>query len=219
MTGSARCRRGWRRRSLMILLAGALAGCAPLFGGRLDPITYHALKPTVDGRAAAPVAAGGMIALQTVRLPEYLNQRGIVTRNRLTEVAVADDSQWAGSLANDMTNVVATNLATLLPGRPVTTFPVNPALPIDRVVQVDVTRFDGQPAGDVVLDAQWLVFADGGRRFVGADGRRYTVPTADDGIPAIVDAMSEAVGQLSRDVAETLSGRPSVGRGGALSRR
>jgi uncharacterized protein len=182
-----------------------LAGCVSLFGDRLNAITFYALAPTADALPPRSQKAGGLIAVQTVRLPEYLNQRGIVTRTTDTELRVADDVQWAGSLDDNMTQVIAADLSALLASSRAVTFPVNPSLPLDRVVQVDVARFDSDMNNEVILDAQWLVFADGGRTFLTTDGRRYRVPAADGSFPAIVSAMSRATGQLSRDIAANLS--------------
>ena len=207
--------RRWRAPVVCVCATLLMAGCGSLFGDRLGAITFHALAPTVDAARTSNQKNGGLVAVQTVRLPEYLNQRGIVTRSSDTELRVADDVQWAGSLDDNMTRVIAADLSALLASSRVVTFPVNPSLPVDRVVQVDVARFDANRDNVVILDAQWLVFADGGRTFLTTDGRRYRVPAADASYSAIVSAMSAATGQLSRDIAASLSAE----RGRRLSLR
>jgi hypothetical protein len=192
-----------------------LAGCVSLFGDRLGAITFHTLTPTAEAPPPSGQNGGGLVGVQTVRLPEYLNQRGIVTRTTDTELRVADDVQWAGSLDDNMTQVIAADLSALLASSRVVTFPVNPSLPLDRVVQIDVARFDSGANNEVILDAQWLVFADGGRTFLTTNGRRYRVQAADGSYAAIVSAMSAATGQLSRDIAASLSAE----RGRRLSLR
>ena len=121
---------------------------------------------------ALPSVGNRIIAVQTVRLPDYLNQNGIVTRTEANAINVARDSQWAGALDDNITNVIVADLSRLLGSTKVVAYPVSAALPVDRVVQVDISQFEQAPDGTVTLAAQWTIFADGGRTLPG-DRRRH----------------------------------------------
>ena len=62
----------------------------------------------------------------------------------------------------------------------------------DFRVAIDVQRFDGDQAGDMILDARWTLLGGADERFV-ATGRERIVEQADD--PASWDARVAALGR------------------------
>ena len=105
---------GRSRAAIIALAVGTLVtGCASLLGGS-PPLTYYALTSTSSGDGTRPPADSRIIAVQTVRLPEYLNQKGIVTRTEANELNVAANSQWAGTLDDNITKVIVADLSRLL---------------------------------------------------------------------------------------------------------
>ena len=88
-------------------------------------------------------------------------------------------------------------------------YPVSAALPVDRVVQVDISRFEAELGGNVELSAQWIIFGDGGRSYVQVNGGSYTASTGNGDYRSIAAAMSQALGDLSRDIATSLASASS----------
>jgi Uncharacterized protein conserved in bacteria len=197
-----------------IVLCAALAGCGSLFGPSA-PIQYFTLTPTATADASLPSFGNRIVAVQTARLPEYLNQNGIVTRTETNALSVSRDNQWAGSLDSNVTNVIVTDLARILGSTKVVAFPVSAALPVDRVVHVDVSRFEQEPSGSVTLSAQWTIFGDGGRTYLDTDSGSYTVAGVDRSYAAITAAMSRLLGSLSLDIAQTLTATTPPGAASA----
>ena len=196
--------------AIALAVGTLVAVCASLLGGS-PPITYYALTPTSSGDGTSPPADNRIIALQTVRLPEYLNQKGIVTRTEANELDVAANSQWAGTLDDSITKGIVADLSRLLGTTRIVAYPVSAALPVDRVVQIDISRFEAELGGNVRLSAQWIIFGDGGRSYVQIDGGSYMAPASDGDYRSIAAAMSRALGDLSRDIATSLapaSGKP-----------
>ena len=154
---------GRSRVAIAFAISALVTGCASLLG-ESPPITYYALTSTSSGSSASPLNDSRIIAVQTVRLPEYLNQKGIVTRTEANELNVAANSQWAGTLDDNITKVIVADLSKLLGTSRIVAYPVSAALPVDRVVQVDVSRFEAESGGNVELSAQWIIFGDGGRQ-------------------------------------------------------
>ena len=200
-------RRRLRRDHLiagLLLACTMLSGCASLFDAS-PPISYFTLTPTASGDAARlPPLGSRIIAVQTVRLPDYLNQNGIVTRSQANAINVARDSQWAGALTDNITNVIVANLSRLLASSKVVAYPVSAALPVDRVVQVDISQFEQTPGGEVTLAAQWTIFADGGRSYLTTDSGLYSTTAAEAGYAEVAAAMSRLLGSLSGDLATAL---------------
>lgn len=186
------------------LFYAALAGCGSLFGPSV-PVQYFTLTSTATADASLPPFGDRIVAVQTARLPEYLNQNGIVTRTQTNTINVSRDNQWAGPLDSNVTNVIVTDLARLLGSSKVVAFPVSAALPVDRVVHVDLSQFEQEPNGSVTLAAQWTIFADGGRTYLATDSGSYSLAGVDTTYPAITAAMSGLLGSLSRDIATTLT--------------
>ncbi len=187
----------------VLLVCTLLSGCGSLFSAS-SPIHYYTLTSSAIIDPALPPLGNRIVAVQTVRLPEYLNQNGIVTRTEENAIDVAKDSQWAGALDANATQVIVADLAKLLSSTRVVAYPVSAALPVDRVVQVDISRFEQGPDGKVVLVAQWTLFGDGGRTYLTTDSGSYTTAPEGSGYGAIAAAMGRLLGSLSHDIAEAL---------------
>jgi uncharacterized protein len=201
---------GRSRVAIAFAISALVTGCASLLG-ESPPITYYALTSTSSGDGMSPLADSRIIAVQTVRLPEYLNQKGIVTRTEANELDVAANSQWAGALDDNITKVIVADLSRLLGTTGIVAYPVSAALPVDRVVQIDISRFEAESGGNVRLSAQWIIFGDGGRSYVQIDGGSYSASASDGDYRSIAAAMSRALSDLSRDIATSLapaSGKP-----------
>ncbi len=199
------------RRLAALAIFAALTGCGSLFAPS-TPISYYTLTPTASTEAGLSSFDSQIVAVQTVRLPEYLNQNGLVTRARTNEINVARDSQWAGPLDSNATNVIVTNLARLLRSTKVVAFPVSAALPVDRVVHVDISQFEEASDGTVTLVAQWTLFADAGRTYLTTNAATYTTSSTGTDFAAITAAMSQLLGSLSQDIAAALQASQTAGR-------
>jgi uncharacterized lipoprotein YmbA len=84
---------------------------------------------------------------------------------------------------------------------------------VDYEVLVDVARFDGELGGDVLLLARLSIFDAKGREELLADSVKVTVPAEAENYEAQVAAMSRAVGELSRNIAEAIQNLRQGGSG------
>src|SRR2546427_11215440 len=78
-----------------------------------------------------------------------------MTRTGPNTVHFAEFDQWSASLRDSVMEVIAGNLASLLPGDQVAVYPWTPGTAVDREVIVEITRFDGELGGFCVLRARW----------------------------------------------------------------
>jgi uncharacterized protein len=186
------------------LLLAALAGCAPG-----QPTRYYTLSAAAAPAAAPRSGQGLVIGLGPLTLPQYLDRPSIVTRDGAHQMRLGDFSQWAEPLEPLLARVMAEDLYALTGASDVIPVPQRGDLPLDRVVEVDVARFDADEAGEVRLDARWRVYRGDGETLV-ASGRSLVaeqgaaVPDYD----AIVAAMSRAVGRLSAEIAAAAAAEP-----------
>ena len=195
-----------RRAWAVLAVVGLLAGCTAT-----QPTSFYTLAP-VTGQGVEKRAADGLvIGLGPITLPQYLDRPGIVTREGANQMRLAELHQWAEPLEPLLTRIMAEDLYALLDASDVIPIPQRGDIPLDRVVEVDIGRFDADAAGQVVLDARWRVY-QGDNETLLASGRSQV---AEQGAPvpdytAIVAAMSRAVGQVSEEIARAIAAPPRV---------
>ena len=187
-----------------LLLAGLLAGCAAT-----QPTSFYTLAPVVEPEVAKRSAEGLVIGLGPITLPQYLDRPDIVTREGANQMRLAEFHKWAEPLEPLLTRTMAEDLYALLDAGDVIPIPQRGDLPLDRVVEVDIGRFDADAAGQVVLDARWRIY-QGDSETLLASGRSQVTqqgaPAPD--YAAIVAAMSQAVAQVSQEIASAIASPP-----------
>jgi uncharacterized lipoprotein YmbA len=181
-------------------LAG-LGGCA----SQAPAVRFYVLAPQAAAVASAE-AADLAIVVAPVRLPQYLERPQIVTRSGEHRLQLAEFDRWGGNLRQDMTRVLAQNLARLLGSERVVAAPHTLALQPDFRVEVEVLRFERAADGRVHLAATWRL-----RR--GADSAalaslhaelRGAALSEEDAFDALVASMSEVYGELARRIAQSV---------------
>lgn len=111
---------------------------------------------------------------------------------------------WAAPLSNTISSVLGENISTMIPSDRVVELPVSAAVPVDYELRVEIVRFERQPDGGVDLVARWSVFSEGGERLVAVERLSYRVPDVSPDFRSITLAISALLGELSRDIADTL---------------
>ncbi|MGI9342032.1 MAG: PqiC family protein [Gammaproteobacteria bacterium] len=189
--------------ALCLLAVAMVSGC-----GTSSPARYYSLVPVAAGgeRALAPEVSA---SIGPIRIAEYLKRSQIVTRGDGVRTNLAEFDLWTEPLAKSMQRAIADNVAALLGSDRILEFPGYNVLDEGYQVPAQVTRFDADDAGDAVLEVQWMVQDLDDKPVVAARRSSYTarVPAPGD-YAAIVSALSELVGDFSRDVATALAELP-----------
>jgi len=196
-----------------LALAGALAACVSL--KRSPTARFFVLRSLAEPPAAptpSPVD-GGVIGVGPVRLPGHLERPQIVTWRNSTEVEVDEFLRWAEPLDAGIARTLRENLANLFPGRRVVQRPWAGDLDLCCRVVVELSVFGMQGDGTVRLQGRWTLLP--GReespfRVHPVDLRRGPWPAQAGGpSPSVgIEAMSELLADLSRDIAEEIRARP-----------
>jgi hypothetical protein len=180
----------------MVLMSGCL--------GRSPRPEFYRLASTAA--AGAPVAARPELGLAVgaIEFPRYLDRPEILTRDGAHRLVPAAGPRWGASLRSEVQRVLADDLGALLGTTRVAVYPVEPRFPIDYRVILDVRAFEGVPGQAVTLRARWIV--------AGADGRALAVeesqleqPTTSGSWDAYAAAHSQALGALTRQIAEKIA--------------
>jgi uncharacterized lipoprotein YmbA len=188
------------------LVVGAilmLGGCAS------QPSRFYILSPLPSGETTPPLTSGQQsptIGVGPVALPRYLDRPQIVTRTGPYELNMAEFDRWAEALDVNFSRVLADDLARLIPSAYVVVFPWPRPTTIDYHVTVEVTDFLSQVGGESLLVADWTLFRGEGREALLRRKSRFSAPAGGQGYAAVVAAMSRTVADLSREMAEAITG-------------
>lgn len=203
MTGS---RSGLDVRRAVVLSAAVLlfAGC---LSPREDPTRFYVLSTSdasgTDGTSDA-IPTSVDIGVGPFTIPGYLDRPQFVRRLGPNEVSPVEQARWAETLGEGFERVLAENLDLLLPMARVHDHPWRASTRAEWIVSGNISQFEADGSGDVVLDVTWRVYgADGKTTSLGA---RSVIRATGGGasVGADVAAMSEVVGRLSVMVADSL---------------
>jgi uncharacterized lipoprotein YmbA len=140
-----------------------------------------------------------------VKIPEYLDRSGIVTRVTSNELTVAEFNKWAEPLEESFPRVLAENLSSLLCTKTVLAFPWKGSIPLDYRIYVDVIRMEGKLGESAVLDVSWTIMGGAEKKGVLVMERSsYKEPAGGQDHGDYVAAQSRNVAALSRDIAEAI---------------
>jgi len=191
-------------RSLWILtlVAAAGAGCT-LVTPVDDPTEYYVLRNLDTTRLAG--RAGLVVLVGPVTIPEYLNREEIAVAGPQHNLELNEFHVWAENLDRGVARVVAANLAHLLGSPGIAPYPAVDPPEHDFKVTLVLRRFEPAVDGLVRLDASYTLSAP---REAGLHphtvSRSVTTRVANRAPPAIADAMSRALSDLSRAIGRDL---------------
>jgi uncharacterized lipoprotein YmbA len=176
-----------------------LAGC-----GSSQPTRFYVLS-TLPERQPVGAAEEIAVGVGPVELPEYLDRPQIVTRSGQNELNLAEFERWGASLKDNVTEVLADNLAVLIPSKKIATYPWRRSTLVAYQVAVKVTRFDRTEGGEAVFSARWKILNADGAELLARESRFAENP-ADGSYAATVAAMNRVLAQFSREVAGAVNG-------------
>jgi len=187
--------RGWLLAPLLLL------GC---FSPQ-EPTRLYQLMPGEQPAAGSAAGDGGLrLAVGPVRIPDYLDRPQIVTRVSRNELQLAEFDYWAEPLSSNIQAVLAQNLLASPGVGEVRCQPQARAFQADCRVDLCIVRFEGQPEGTCLLEAEWVLSREGPesqeiRRRSVLEGR------AGAGLAEVVGGLNELLGRLSDEIAEELA--------------
>ena len=192
--------------SCIALLAGlSLAACGSL-SARPDPSRFFTLSPIPRTEATAAKSPDNpdrvSLGIVPVKLPGYLDRQEIVTRIAENRLDVSAYDRWAEPLEEGFTWVVAQNLAALVPADRLVAYPWALDRKPDYQVEIEVLRFEVNAAQNVQLVARWAVVDGSSKKPPAVKTSRLTRQVKSKSTEDSVAALSEAVADLSREIAE-----------------
>jgi uncharacterized lipoprotein YmbA len=186
--------------AILLAILLVLTGC-----GSSPPVRYYSLTPQPAETGTRQSAGVADVVFGPVALAAYLDRPEIVTRVADEELRFSEVHRWSGRLREDIVISGTNTLRELLPGA---TFVAdsNPGASAARYrADVVVSRLDGHPSGELVLDASWAVIKQPENEIL-ISGRTVARQSVQgEGYDALVRAHAAAVQQLGADIASALS--------------
>ena len=162
---------------------------------------YYRLLPLPG---AMRVARSMRVELRQVTLPRYLDRPEIVRAGASTRLEIQSRERWAEPVDSMVTRTLATELGQRLPAALVLSEKSSTGQDADTLAQTDITRFEADADGRVLLEGSFLVRRLGGRTAVLNQSVAEVVPIEGNGTDAMVRAMSTALSLLADRMAEAL---------------
>ncbi len=193
-----------------LLLAGAgglaVSGCVSF--KRTPGARYFVLRSRVEAKTPE-VSVAGSIGLLPVRVAGALDRPQLVTWTAPNELRLDELQRWAEPLDEGVARTLAGNLAALLPGDRILRAPWPAAASPRCRVATELGVFGLQPDGDVRLEASVVLLAPREEHVLARRAFAEIRKPVAGGAAATVDAMSELVAALARQIAEAIAGLPA----------
>jgi hypothetical protein len=154
------------------------------------------------------------VGVLPVHVPGHLERPQIVTWAGPGEVRIDEYVRWAEPIDEGVTRTLAEDLDALLPARSVIRSPWPAAVTPSCRVRVALRAFGLREGGEVRLEGRWSILPGQGVRPLGqrtASYGRGPLPAGPGGVDAAagVEAMSELLGDLARDIASAVEALPA----------
>ena len=188
-------------RLTFVLAAAGLALCLGGCGGAPDQ--YFRLG--TDG--PAPVGSAGLaVGVGPVTLPAYLDRGEVVFMSGANEVQIPAKVHWAGTLSDNVTRALATDLGRQIGSSNVLPYPWGANVKLRYQVSVDVRQFHAVSGGEAVLDAAWRIQTPEDGQVLHRQNVSLHERIVGDGYEPVITAESRLVERLAETIGRSLPG-------------
>ena len=185
-----------------------LAGCGT-FSPRPDPSRFFTLSslPEVEqARLKNSTRPEKMfLGIGPIKFPSYLDRQEIVVRTAQNRFEVSEHDRWAEPLQENFSRVLSENLALLLDTDLIIIYPWSPANRPSYHVEIEVLRLEPNSERNGQLFARWSILDSANKKVAVVKESRVTRNAKEKSTDGSVAALSEAVGDLSREIAAAVS--------------
>ena len=186
----------------------SLAGCGTL-SPRPDPSRFFTLSslPQVEQASLKHSTRPErmFLGIGPIKFPGYLDRQEIVVRSAQNRFQVSENDRWAEPLSENFSRVLSENLALLLNTDGVIIYPWSPANRPRYHVEIEVLRLEADGERNAQLFARWSVLDDADKKVAVVKESRVIRNAKEKSTDGSVAALSEAIGDLSRDIADAVS--------------
>ncbi len=189
------------RNQLRLFLCSALLGLLAACGGA--GTNYYRLDATAPATGAGTATSGLSVAIGPVSLPSYLDRAEVIFATGPNEFQVPADALWIGSLRDNISRTVATDLGRLLGSGNVRSGSEVRSRPSYRVA-LDIRKFHGISAQGAILDLSWSIQDGSSSEVLSRHSAVFHEQIVGDGYGPLVAAESRLLEQCAAAIAQSL---------------
>jgi len=189
------------RLALLVVLGAALAGACATAS---PPMRFFLLSPLEAPASPLPALGDILVVVGPLQLPGYLDRPQLMVRQPDGQLSLLEFDRWAEPLAEHLTSTVTANLVRLTGSPRILAWPLPGRASADRRILGRIIRFDADSSGMAVLEVQWSIADRSGEPLVPVRIDTYRAQASGTEPVALVAALSDALAQFSRQLAEAL---------------
>lgn len=190
------------------VIALSLAGCGT-FSPRPDPSRFFTLSTLPEVEQATLKNSTRpermFLGIGPIKFPTYLDRQEIVVRTAQNRFEVSEHDRWAEPLQENFSRVLSENLALLLDTDLIIIYPWSPANRPSYQVEIEVLRLEANSERNGQLFARWSILDSANKKVAVVKESRVTRNAKEKSTDGSVAALSEAIGDLSREIATAVS--------------
>jgi hypothetical protein len=145
------------------------------------------------------------LGIGPIKFPSYLDRQEMVVRSAQNRFEVSEHDRWAEPLQENFSRVLSENLALLLDTDLIIIYPWSPANRPSYQVEIEVLRLEANSERNGQLFARWSILDSANKKVAVVKESRVTRNAKEKSTDGSVAALSEAVGDLSREIAAAVS--------------
>ena len=187
----------------------SVSGCVN-FSPMSDPSRFFTLMPLPQVEQSRPDTDNVkslFLGIGPIRFPVYLDREQIVTRTAQNRLDISENDRWAEPLEENFTRVLSQNLGMLLGGARIIRYPWQTGQRPTCQIEMEVLRFEPNTRQEVELLADWALIDLSTKVPLVFKKSRIARQTGTKSMEASVAALSETLGDLSREIADTILAR------------
>jgi len=182
---------------ILLLTVGLFTGCS-------SKSDFYQLHPKSVGMTdSIKSKRATVVGVAEVEVAEYLKKSEVVTRLSAGRIIVHNKAFWAGSLSQNIQNVLTHNISDLLPRYTFLAYPWEEPISDRYRIYVTIDRFDGYENGSVILRGRWSLVNKEENRVIYSESVNYSAQGGQS-LDAIVDTQSKLLDRLSRRIAKKI---------------
>jgi uncharacterized lipoprotein YmbA len=197
---------GWIRNIAWTFVIGMVVftGCR----SKTPPVKFYTLSSitqTSEETSVTEVDQPIAIGVGPMEIPKTIDRPQIVVRINPNKLEVDEFQRWAGSLYEDILEVLTENLSILLKSNLVSAHPWEDFFNPDYRIVLDVHRFDGSLGDHIVLNVTWTITDGKGREALLVRKSIIREPVLGKDFEAFVEAKSRALATFSQEIAREVT--------------
>lgn len=145
-----------------------------------------------------------LIGISQISLPSALERKQLVTRDKQGQLQLHEQHQWAALLKQNMTEVMAKNLAFQQPHVWFKAYPWSLLGKVDYRLVIDVTRLDIVLGNKIDFSADWTLLNEKNHAILQHNTINLTLPLADENVATAISGLNLLLTQLSEKLALNL---------------